>query len=328
MANKDYKTPLVSVVIITYNSAKYVLETLESAKDQTYQHIELIISDDCSTDDTVEICNTWLLKNKERFSTTKVIIVKENKGISANCNRGILHATADWIKFMAGDDILLPNCIEDNMQFVAKHPDVKVLFSQIYKFSGMFDLSKNHQKYPVNLPLNLMDPSFTANDQYKRLLLSDRITYTPSYFFNKAAIGSVGGYDEKLRLLEDYPMWLKLTKAGIQLYFMEKVTVAYRQHEEALNNMLNFGLFKPQYTSLEKIRNLYIYPNLPWDLVGQMKFKYYINKLFDKMALNKNTGFYIKLYQLFTVYLNPFQYVLAFKKHILKRGNTNIFYAG
>ena len=328
MANKDYKTPLVSVVIITYNSAKYVLETLESAKDQTYQHIELIISDDCSTDDTVEICNTWLLKNKERFSTTKVIIVKENKGISANCNRGILHATADWIKFMAGDDILLPNCIEDNMQFVAKYPDVKVLFSQIYKFSGMFDLSKNHQKYPVNLPLNLMDPSFTANDQYKRLLLSDRITYTPSYFFNKAAIGSVGGYDEKLRLLEDYPMWLKLTKAGIQLYFMEKVTVAYRQHEEALNNMLNFGLFKPQYTSLEKIRNLYIYPNLPWDLVGQMKFKYYINKLFDKMALNKNTGFYIKLYQLFTVYLNPFQYVLAFKKHILKRGNTNIFYAG
>ena len=52
--------PLVSVVVITYNSAKFVIETLESVKSQTYKNIELIISDDCSTDDTVERCRLWL----------------------------------------------------------------------------------------------------------------------------------------------------------------------------------------------------------------------------------------------------------------------------
>jgi alpha-1,3-rhamnosyltransferase len=69
--------PLVSIVVITYNSSDYVLETLESAKDQTYKNIELIISDDCSTDNTVEICKNWLEENKERFKHTELITVKK-----------------------------------------------------------------------------------------------------------------------------------------------------------------------------------------------------------------------------------------------------------
>ena len=59
--------PLVSIIVITYNSSKYVLETLESAKAQTYQNIELIVTDDCSNDNTVEICRKWIEENKERF---------------------------------------------------------------------------------------------------------------------------------------------------------------------------------------------------------------------------------------------------------------------
>lgn len=54
------KNPLVSVIVITYNSSKYVLETLNSVAAQTYDNIELIISDDCSKDNTVEICRNWL----------------------------------------------------------------------------------------------------------------------------------------------------------------------------------------------------------------------------------------------------------------------------
>lgn len=54
------KNPLVSVIVITYNSSKYVLETLNSVAAQTYDNIELIISDDCSVDNTVEICRNWL----------------------------------------------------------------------------------------------------------------------------------------------------------------------------------------------------------------------------------------------------------------------------
>lgn len=65
---------LVSVVVITYNSEKYILETLESIKTQSYKNLELIISDDCSKDDTVMICRDWLDKEGERFIRTKLII--------------------------------------------------------------------------------------------------------------------------------------------------------------------------------------------------------------------------------------------------------------
>ncbi len=54
------ENPLVSIIVCTYNSSKYVLETLESAKEQTYQNVELIVSDDCSTDNTVELCRKWI----------------------------------------------------------------------------------------------------------------------------------------------------------------------------------------------------------------------------------------------------------------------------
>ena len=76
--------PLVSVPVITYNSSKFVLETLESIKAQTYQNIELIISDDCSTDNTVELCQKWVEENKERFVRTQIITSDLNTGVSAN----------------------------------------------------------------------------------------------------------------------------------------------------------------------------------------------------------------------------------------------------
>ena len=81
--------PLVSIIVVTYNSSKYILETLESAKDQTYKNIELIVTDDSSKDNTVELCKEWMQKNSARFVRTEVITVPQNSGIAANCNRGV-----------------------------------------------------------------------------------------------------------------------------------------------------------------------------------------------------------------------------------------------
>ena len=103
--------PLVSIVVITYNSAKYVLETLESAKQQTYCNIELIITDDCSTDNTVDLCDQWLETNKKNFVNVQLLIGTENVGIPANLNKGIKIAHGEWIKSIAGDDILHEDCI-------------------------------------------------------------------------------------------------------------------------------------------------------------------------------------------------------------------------
>jgi alpha-1,3-rhamnosyltransferase len=319
---------MVSVAVTTYNSAPFVIETLESIKAQQYGLIQLIVSDDCSSDNTVELCRNWMVANGERFVSTEIITVEKNTGVSANCNRCIKASRAAWIKFIAGDDILLPNCLEDNMKFAAEYPDAKVIFSQVLLYRDNFENTSLIKKVPAAFPNNLMDGVFDARQQFKLLLLSDRINYTPSYFFNKAAVESVGGYDEKNKLVEDYPMWLKLTQAGFRLYYFHTATVGYRQHSAALNNMADYGLFKPLLLQLAPLKEKYVYPYLPWDLAANDRHILRVSSLFQKAGLNRQTPLLKKLYTITAIYLNPYRYIIFFKRKVLKLGKKNIFYAG
>jgi glycosyltransferase involved in cell wall biosynthesis len=304
-----------------------VLETLESAKVQNWEKIELIVSDDCSTDDTVKLCAEWLELNKNRFVRTELLNVSRKTGVSANCNRCIRAARGEWIKLIAGDDILLPNCISDNMSYVAANEGSSIIFSQVLVFDNTFESKNFTEAIPVSYPMNLMDPAFSAEKQYKLLLLSDRITYTPSYFFKKQELLDIGLYDEENKLVEDYPMWLRLTQSGVKLFYFHKSTVGYRRHHLALNNTVDSGLFKPMLLKTASLKKAYVFPYLPWDISGSEKHILLISRFFQRAGINKKTQFFSAMYTLGTIYLNPFRYVIFFKKKILKLGRTNIFYA-
>jgi alpha-1,3-rhamnosyltransferase len=319
--------PLVSIIVTTYNAAKFVIETLESAKAQTYQPIELIISDDCSTDNTIELCTKWVQENKHHFTHTAIITVPVNTGVSANCNRCIQAANANWIKFIAGDDILLPNCIVDNMQFVQANKDAAIIFSKVMLYNNNFEQQNFLATYPDPYPMNIMDPQFTAANQFTQLLLSDRINFTPSYFFKKQTLVSVGGYDEGEKFAEDYPMWLKLTKANIKLSYFDIPTVGYRRHQAAANNMDSAAMFKPLYLKSGTFLQKNVYPFLPWDIAGSKRFVLMMAKLFNAIGLNKKTNINTTLFTIATVFFNPFHYIVYFKKKVLKLGNHNLFYS-
>jgi len=130
---------LVSVIISTYNSSRFIEETLESIACQTWKEIEIIVTDDCSKDDTVEICREWLAKHDSRFSMTKLLASDVNTGISGNANRGLYAANGNWIKFLGADDTLKTNCLEDNMLFVLAHPEIRVLFSKVNIYKNNFN---------------------------------------------------------------------------------------------------------------------------------------------------------------------------------------------
>ena len=97
---------LVSVVVLTYNSSTTIIETLNSVKEQTYSNIELIITDDASSDTTIDICRQWLDLNGKYFFNFCLITVEFNTGLPANCNRALNASKGEWIKFIAGDDSL------------------------------------------------------------------------------------------------------------------------------------------------------------------------------------------------------------------------------
>lgn len=318
---------LVTVAVATYNSAAFVEETLESIFNQSYNPIALVVSDDCSQDNTVALVQSWISQPRvnERFHSIELVTVSKNTGISANCNRSIAAAPSEYVKFIAGDDIILPDGIEKYMNFVAKNPQARIVFSQIKVYQDYFKPESYVKTTPLDYPHNLMDEKLTAHDQYQLLLLSDRIHYTPSFFQNKQAVLEVGGYDEENKLVEDYPMWLKLTQAGERLFYFHEPTVGYRIHSKATNNTGQEVLFKPSVINSFKVRQTFAHPYLPWEIVASEYQTYYFSKAFEQAGLNQNKPWIKRLYQLATVYLNPFQYVYAFNKR-LPQNKSKIFY--
>ncbi len=122
---------LVTVSVVTYNSANYIEATLQSVWSQSYPHIELIISDDASTDDTVAICRQWLLKHKERFVRTQIIVSEFNTGVSANRNRAEVTARGCYIKPLAGDDQLTPEAISRYVTHIESHPNFIISLARL-----------------------------------------------------------------------------------------------------------------------------------------------------------------------------------------------------
>jgi glycosyltransferase involved in cell wall biosynthesis len=319
---------LVSVIIATYNSSLFVIETLESVSRQTWENLELIITDDCSKDDTVEVCCTWLNENIQRFVHTEILTSEINTGISTNANRGLYKSKGNWVKFLGADDTLKPNCIEDNMSWVVSNPEVKILFSRIEIYKDTFEeknLLETTPCAPYN-PKGILDSGRSADSQYKMLLLCDRIHFTPSAFLHRETLLSIGGFDERFKLLEDYPLWLNLTKNGHKLYFMDKVTVNYRRHRKAVNNTGFDYLVNPNYFNSEDFRKVYTYPYLPFDLRLNAHFYWFASQIFRFDWLNRKNTLNKFLLALLTSYLNPFKYYIHLKKRLNKSLINNDYY--
>lgn len=317
------RLPLVSIIVITFNSSRYVLETLESAKSQTYKNIELIITDDCSIDNTVDICQIWLKENSCRFVRTKMVTSLQNTGIPANCNRGIMASCGEWVKLIAGDDCLYSEAIEINIYYVVNNNDVRVLFSSIHEFLDDFSKDnfigeRNNTKY-----ISCFSDNITANQQYRQLLLGDFIGYTSSCFIFRKTLMDVGGYDERFKHIEDYPMWLKLTRNGIKLHYHNVVTVKYRRHIDSVHNHYLIYIKKPSFFKNEKLREELVYPHLSSFYYAKYKYRFIIMQILRGLGLNKINAVNYFLYRFLIFYFNFFElieYILRtfFNKHINK----------
>lgn len=317
---------LVSIIIVTYNSAEFVIETLESSYRQTWPNLELIITDDFSTDNTVDICQNWILKNGIRFVRTQILTVTKNTGTAANCNRGLNVAKGEWIKYCAGDDALLPNCIEDNLKHVSENPNIKALFSYCRMYLKHTTEDCFVGLNPGEFPSNIITDEITAEVQYKLLLVSNRIPFTPSFFIHRDTRNKYGEIDERFQFSEDYQLFLSLTKNGIKLYFMEKETMKYRIHNESLSKQIEEYIVHPMYYRNEPIMKKYSYPFLPWELKFSKMQNWYVNQIFKIDFINRRNKFNSSLHYVLSRLLNPFHYISYIKAHYGKKYRNKIFY--
>lgn len=225
------KEPLVSVCVACYNHQNYVADFLESLLDQTYSNIEVIIADDCSSDNSVNIIKSYLPKLEKKFTNVILKVNKKNLGITHNSNNLMKAATGKYYKSMASDDVFYPEAIAKMVEFMEEHEECGLLLTNVlfvgdsykYKASGGV-IGKGYKKSIKNklesekLCYNLLDKNFI---------------YAPGVMIRKSVIEKYGYYDESM-IVEDYEYWLRLSRR-VKFGYIDEPLVYYRRGETSIS---------------------------------------------------------------------------------------------
>lgn len=217
--------PKVSVCVITYNSGKTIIDTLDSIAEQTYPDIELVVSDDCSTDNTLALCQDWIEGHRSRFLAIQLLTSEKNAGVAHNLNQALRAASGEWMKTLAGDDLLMPGCIQDNIDFISENEHSGIVFSKYKPFRSV-----NGQREVLNTAKPVSESIEIFNrpvgEQYL-WVLSGNLPPSITAFIRKDLLIQYP-FPEQYPFCEDYPQWLYLTRSGIKLSYFDTVTVLYR----------------------------------------------------------------------------------------------------
>lgn len=232
-------SPLVSIVIPCYNHAQFVQETIQSVIDQDYENIELIIIDDGSKDNSVEVIQEMIPACEERFVRFE-FRYRPNKGLCATLNEALEWCKGEYFSPLASDDIALPH---KTSFLLKKHQqyDAAVVFGSARKFN----IEKEGKDLLLNCEHTLKDLMFIKN-----------MPAAPASLMRTDIIRNVGGFLEGVAL-EDLYMWLKLTSNGEKLYSFPEVVVKYRDHEA--NTIKQFEFMHKQ-----RLKVLELFSSVPY----------------------------------------------------------------
>lgn len=287
----------ISIGVLSYNSENTILETLDSIANQSYgsNNIELIIGDDGSQDNSQKIINDWVSKNKNNFFKIILILKTKNKGLVANFNSICQKATSSWIKPIAADDILKNNCLEVFNKFTEQNKYAQCILCQVQKFNSFSILDI--------VPKNSYYFNLSPSKQFQELLI-DNFVPAPGCFLRLDLLAKLN-YAEEGMVMEDYPLWLKLTSQGIRLYFIEEVLVKYRISESISNSntkLINIELnndvykckkkFLPELNSRKFLYILYALDINLFKLTNFVKVRIFNNK---KNFISKKLSLIVRL---------------------------------
>ena len=224
MIAKDVKEyPLVSVIVPCYNYAGYVDETLRSVLSQDYPNFELIVVDDGSTDNSVQVIERALAANQDGLAQRVEFIRQENAGVSAALNTGLAEARGDFIATFDADDIMPPGRLSVQMAYLREHPEVGCLGGVAERIDEQGEL----------LPRKHKQRSVRRYD-FSQALAAALVVGGGYAVYRRDAMDLAGLYDSKIKI-QDFQMTLKVAKAGFFVDILPDTVTLYRKHEGSLS---------------------------------------------------------------------------------------------
>ena len=212
-------TRAVSVCLPTYNGAEYVEEALRSILDQTYQDFELLIVDDGSTDNTLEIVQS--------FSDPRIQLHRnpERLGIPGNWNRCLSLARGEYVCVFHQDDVMQPENLERKVQLLSADETVGFVHSAV---ETLVDESAP-SSFADWIEDATEDTVFDGMEYFRTLLLRGNRVCAPTVMARRRALLEQGGFDRDLGFACDYAMWLRLCLT-YRVGFLARPLVRYRWH--------------------------------------------------------------------------------------------------
>lgn len=219
--------PLVSVVIIAYNHEEYITQAIEGVLIQDYENLEIIISDDASSDATPEIIQRYASKYPEKIRAN---LNEENLGVTGNCNKGLFLSRGDLICVVGGDDYFLPGKIEAQVQEFEKNEKLALCGHQVEVFYEDGS-AKNHK-------FRYIHPSGRG----PRWVITKGVPYCAvSIMFSRSAMPD-HGFDPAIPVHSDAMMWIECLVNGGDYLYINKVFARYRRHSMNVTIDVNQGV--------------------------------------------------------------------------------------
>lgn len=200
-------TPKVSIVLPTYNGARYIKQSIDSCLNQTFQNIELIIVDDGSTDETPQIIEPY--KDKR----IKYIRHKRNTGLPTALNTGFANSTGKYLTWTSDDNYYSEEAIEKELAFL-RNNHCSFVYCDFYKFDS--DNSKLTVERLNDVPM-----------------LENGNGIGACFLYSRAVKDAVGDYDPQTRLAEDYDYWIRVSKKFVMQHLAEPLYF-YRDNADSL----------------------------------------------------------------------------------------------
>lgn len=231
MSKFNHNNPVVSVITPTFNSSKFILDTINSVREQTYLNWEMIIVDDCSNDNTVEIIENEV-ENDDRI---KLIKLKKNVGSAVARNTAIEKARGRFIAFLDSDDMWTKDKLDLQVEFMLKN-DLAFSFTEY----ALIDENGKETGKVVKIPEKL---------NYKELL-KNTIIGCLTVMLDKEKIGTIKM--PEIRTRQDTALWLKILREGYTAYGLQQNLAKYRK----VSNSISSNKFKAMYNTWKVYRNI------------------------------------------------------------------------
>ena len=251
---------LVSVIIPAFNAQEYIPETIESILNQSYRNLEVVVVDDGSKDKTADIVR--------KYESLHYVYQENSGGCAVPRNTGIEKSSGQYLCFIDADDLMMPDRIETQVDFMEHHPDVGLVFSDYRNFNGGGPFPDSHFQTCPNLWSHLKDRNEIVLGKACSSLALENFGIAGSFMVRRSLLRLERGFEPSLKACEDFHFYFRLarhTPVGV----INKVGMMRRLHE---NNMSG----NPVKMFSEGIRSRNLLRDGELDASNRMKLEKYI----------------------------------------------------